>query len=117
MGSQRLERFMMSTTVYLVQGLTCGKCLAKVLEQVRSLPGVTNVAIDLNTKGQSPLLVMSKTKLGAPVVREAVEGAGFGLLPPSGADVDPPSDRPSAREGDTGPDRQRMLSSIGGVRS
>ncbi len=107
----------MSTAGYLVEELTCGTCLAKVLEKVRSLAGVTKVAMDLNTRGQSPLLVMSGTKLGAPVVREAVESASFGLLPPRGAEARPPGDGPAAPEGDTRPDRQRMLSSIGGVRS
>ncbi len=107
----------MSTAGYLVEGLTCGKCMAEVLEKVRSLAGVTNVAMDLNTRGQSPLLVMSGTTLGAPVVREAVESAGFGLLPPRGAEVRPPGDGASTQEGDTHPDRQRMLSSIGGVRA
>ncbi len=84
----------MSTTGYLVEGLTCGKCLAKVLDKVRSLAGVTSVAMDLNTRGQSPLLVMSGSRLRAEMVREAVESAGFGLLPPRGAEVHPPATPP-----------------------
>ena len=107
----------MSTAGYLVEGLTCGKCLAKVLEKVRSLAGVTNVAMDLNTRGQSPLLVMSGTKLGAEVVREAVESAGFGLLAPRGAEVRSPLDGPAGRKGDARSDRQRILASLGGVSS
>jgi copper chaperone CopZ len=55
----------MSTAGYLVVGLTCRRCLAKVLEKVRSLAGVTNVAMDLGASGLSPLLVMSGTTLAA----------------------------------------------------
>jgi copper chaperone CopZ len=32
----------MSTASYLVEGMTCGRCVAKVLEKVRALSGVTN---------------------------------------------------------------------------
>ena len=70
----------MSTAGYLVEGMTCGYCMGKVHEKIRSLSGVTKVAMDLVVGGQSPLLVMSETKLGADAVREAVQDAGFGLL-------------------------------------
>jgi copper chaperone len=108
----------MTTAGYLVEGMTCGRCMAKVLETVRSLSGVTKVAMDLVAGGQSPLLVMSGTRLGADVVRGAVESAGFGVLPPRGAEVRKRGDGPSAaREGDADPDRRRTRFSIGGVRS
>jgi copper chaperone len=107
----------MSTAGYLVEGMTCGRCVAKVLEKVRSLSGVTKVAMDLVAGGQSPLLVMSGTKLGDDVVRGAVESAGFGFLPPRGPEVHPRGDGPSAQEGEADPDRQRMRFSVGGVRS
>ena len=70
----------MSTAGYLVEGMTCGYCMGKVHEKVRSLPGVTKVAMDLVAGGRSPLLVMSATKVGADAVRKAVKSAGFGLL-------------------------------------
>jgi copper chaperone len=108
----------MSTAGYLVEGITCGQCMAKVLEKVRSLSGVTKVAMDLVAGGQSPLLVMSGTKLGADIMRGAVERAGFGFLPPRGPEVRRRGDGPSAaQEGDADPDRQKMRFSIGGVRS
>jgi copper chaperone len=108
----------MTTAGYLVEGMTCGRCVAKVLEKVRALSGVTKVAMDLVAGGQSPLLVMSRTKLGADVVRGAVESAGFGFLPPRGPEVRQRGDGPSAaQEGDADPDRQRTRFSIGGVRS
>jgi copper chaperone len=107
----------MSTAGYLVEGMTCGQYVAKVLEKVCSRAGVTEVAMDLVAGGQSPLLVMSGTKLGADVVRGAVESAGFGLLAPRGPEVRQRGDGPSTQEGDADPDRQRMRFSIGGVRS
>jgi copper chaperone len=107
----------MSTVGYLVEGMTCGYCMGKVHEKIRSLSGVTKVAMDLVAGGQSPLLVMSETELGADVVRDAVEGAGFGLLPPRGAEVHPPGDGPAAPEGDAHQDRQGMRFFIGGVRA
>ena len=107
----------MSTAGYLVEGMTCGQCMAKVLKKVRSLSGVTKAAMDLVAGGQSPLLVMSRTKLGADVVRGAVESAGFGFLPPGGPEVRKRGDGPFAQEGDADPDRQRMRFSVGGVRS
>jgi len=69
----------MNTAIYAVAGLTCGDCMAAVLENVRLLSGVTDVAMDLNTGGQSPLLVMSGTKLGSDAVRAAVEHARLDL--------------------------------------
>ena len=107
----------MTTAGYLVDGMTCGRCLAKVLEKVRSLSGVTKVALDLVAGGQSPLLVRSGTTLGADAVRGAVESAGFGLLPPRGTEVHPFGDDPAAPEGDAHRDRQGMSFSEGGVHS
>jgi copper chaperone len=92
----------MSTAGYLVEGMTCGYCMGKVHEKIRSLSGVTKVAMDLGAGGLSPLLVMSGTKIGAAVVRDAVESVGFGLLSPRGAEVDPRGGGASTQKGDTG---------------
>jgi copper chaperone len=108
----------MTTAGYLVDGMTCGYCMGKVHEKVRSLSGVTKVAMDLVAGGQSPLLVMSGNRLGVDAVRGAVESAGFGLLPRSAAEVHPRGDGPSAQEADTHPDRQQQMRvSVGGVGS
>jgi copper chaperone len=89
----------MTTAGYLVEGMTCGYCMGKVHEKIRSLPGVTQIAMDLNAGGQSPLLVMSGTTLGADAVRGAVESAGFGLLMPRGREVDHRGNGSSTQEG------------------
>jgi len=88
----------MSTAAYLVEGMTCGYCMGKVHERIRSLSGMTKVAIDLVAGGQSPLLVMSGSKLGADAMRGAVEGAGFGLLRPRGQEEHPDGDSLSTQE-------------------
>lgn len=69
------------STAYVVEGLSCGYCVAEVLENVNSPPGVTAVA-DLVTGGQPPLIVTSVTNLGADEVRDVVENAGFGFRVP-----------------------------------
>lgn len=106
----------MNTTIYAVEGLTCGDCLAEVLETVHSLPGVTDVAMDLVTGGQSPLIVTSGTKLGADEVREAVESAGFRSRPPRGRRVRRSADSAFTTERDTHPAREGKRFSMGGVR-
>jgi len=85
--SDRSRGFTMTTAIYAVEGLKCEYGMAKVLENVRSLSGVTRVAMDLIRGGQSPLMVRSRTKLVAEAVRSAVENAGFGLLAPRGSGV------------------------------
>lgn len=68
----------MPTSMYAVEGMVCESCMAAVVENVHSLSGVTVVAMDLVTGGQSPLIVTSGTKLSADAVRHAVEHVGFG---------------------------------------
>ncbi len=66
----------MSTETYTVTGMTCGHCVSSVAEEVRELPGVTQVEVDL-TSGR--LTVTSAPPLGAEQVRSAVETAGYSL--------------------------------------
>ena len=73
----------MTTTAYEVLGLRCGACLAGVMEEVRSLPGVRAVAVDLVKGGASPVWVSATIPPGTAAVRAAVESAGFTLSPAS----------------------------------
>ena len=41
---------MASTTTYSVPGMTCDHCVAAVDGEVRKVPGVADVAVDLATK-------------------------------------------------------------------
>jgi len=67
----------MTTATFVVEGLTCGLCLVEVLEELRALEGVTDVAVDLVKDGLSPVTLTSITVLGAVEVRAAVRRAGF----------------------------------------
>lgn len=44
----------MTTTTINVNGMTCGHCEAAVKEELGALPGVTDVAVELNAGGDSP---------------------------------------------------------------
>jgi len=109
----------MTTAIYVVAGLKCEYGMANVLENVRSLSGVTYVAMDLIKGGQSPLMVRSRTKLVTEAVRSAVENAGFGLLAPSGSDVDALSGASPQPVGSatSSPGRGSLLASSSSTRS
>ena len=107
----------MSTAIYAVGGLKCELGMATLIENVCSLSGVTGVAMDLITGGQSPLMIMSGNKLGADAVRAAVENAGFGLVPPRGPEVGSGGYSSSTLFGDTHAGSERMMFSVGGVSS
>lgn len=67
---------------YLVWGLTCGACLAQLIERVRSLAGVRSVGVDLVKGGGSRLTLVAVATPRRQLVRAAVEGVGFSLSPP-----------------------------------
>ena len=66
----------MSTATYTVIGMTCGHCVDAVTEEVRQLPGVRDVTVDL---GSGAVAVSSDAPLDDAAVREAVEEAGYEL--------------------------------------
>ena len=49
----------MTTETYPVVGMTCGHCVASVDSELRSVPGVTDVTIDLVAGGTSQVTVTS----------------------------------------------------------
>jgi copper chaperone len=64
----------MTTTTYLVKGMTCGHCVGSVKGEIGQLPGVTDVAVDLET-GQ--VTVTSSDPVDPATLRAAVEEAGY----------------------------------------
>ncbi|MGY5884215.1 heavy-metal-associated domain-containing protein [Modestobacter lacusdianchii] len=64
----------MTTSTYTVVGMTCGHCVSSVTEEVRQVPGVTDVAVDLASGG---LTVTSNTPVEDSAVQAAVEEAGY----------------------------------------
>ena len=105
----------MTTAMYAVDGIVCEACMAAVLEHVQSLSGVTVVAMDLVSGGQSPLIVTSGTKLGPDAVRGAVEHAGFDILSPKGPDLLDDGNSPATRDGNNHSDRLLVVSLMEGV--
>lgn len=70
---------MATTTRYTVTGMTCGHCVSAVTSELTALPGVTDVAVDLVTGGESTVTVTSDAPLAEQAVREAVDEAGYEL--------------------------------------
>ncbi len=60
-------------TVLLVPGMTCGHCEAAVKGEVGKVAGVTDVAVDLETK----LVTVSGIALDHAALVDAIDEAGF----------------------------------------
>lgn len=56
-----------------VPGMTCGHCEAAVKREVGSVSGVTDVAVDLDTK----LVTVSGADLDRDAIVEAIDEAGY----------------------------------------
>jgi copper chaperone len=70
-----------STTAFGVTGMTCSHCVASVMEEITSVEGVVDVAVDLVVGGTSRLHVSSDRPLSEDVVRSAIAEAGYVLAP------------------------------------
>jgi len=68
-----------STTSYQVTGLTCGHCVTAVTGQLRALPEVNDVHVDLVAGGVSTVTVTSAEPLTAHTVAAALDQAGYQL--------------------------------------
>ena len=66
----------MSTSTYTVTGMTCGHCVASVTEEVREIPGVEDVTVELDS---GTVTVTSAEPVDEASVRAAVEEAGYAL--------------------------------------
>ena len=64
----------MTTSTYTVSGMTCAHCVASVTEEVREIPGVDDVQVEL---ASGRLTVTSDAPLDPALVRSAVEEAGY----------------------------------------
>ena len=70
---------MRTTTVYGVSGMTCGHCVSAVTAELKELPGVTDVDVDLQAGGVSHVRVVSDAPLDDASVAAAVDDAGYQL--------------------------------------
>ena len=77
----------MTTSTYAVTGMTCGHCASAVTSELKTLEGVTDVAVDLVAGGTSSVTVTSTSgdrKTGLKWSSETIAGtvttlAGFFL--------------------------------------
>lgn len=67
---------MSTTATYTVDGMTCDHCVRSVTEEVKQIPGVADVDVDL---ASGAVTVTSETDLDTAAVRAAVEEAGYEL--------------------------------------
>jgi copper chaperone len=65
-----------NTQSFPVTGLTCGHCVGAVTTELRALPGVTAVQVDLVGGGTSTLTVSAERTLTDADVAAALDEAG-----------------------------------------
>jgi copper chaperone len=66
-----------STTVWTVEGMTCGHCVKAVTEEVAAIPGVTEVDVDLES---GRVTVTAEADPTPDAVAAAVDEAGYTLV-------------------------------------
>ncbi|WEO78259.1 cation transporter [Cryobacterium sp. SO2] len=71
------------STDYLVTGMTCGHCVASVIEEVSLVPGVSAVTVDLVAGATSTVHVTSAAAPGVADIRAAIDEAGYQLQGPA----------------------------------
>lgn len=70
----------METTTVAISGMTCGHCVASVAEELKALPGVEAVDVELNAGGTSRATITSQARLDRRQVGEAVAEAGYQVV-------------------------------------
>ena len=68
----------MSTSTYVVEGMTCGHCAHSVSTELAKVPGVNDVAVDL---ASGEVAITSDGPVDDDAVRAAVSEAGFEVRP------------------------------------
>ena len=72
-----------TVTDYLVTGMTCGHCVASVIEEVSLISGVSAVSVDLVTGAASTVHVTSAAVPAVDDIRAAIDEAGYELQDPA----------------------------------
>lgn len=67
---------MSTTTEYHVSGMTCAHCASAVTAELSTLPGVSEVRVDLNAGAISTVHVTSQAPLTGEQVAAALDEAG-----------------------------------------
>ena len=66
----------MSTQTFPVTGMTCGHCVSAVSSELKEIPGVTDVSVDLVAGGTSTVTVTSDAPVSETDVAAALDEAG-----------------------------------------
>jgi copper chaperone CopZ len=66
----------MATQTYTVTGMTCSHCVSAVDSEIRQIPGVTDVEVDLSS---GTVTVTSDHPVDDAAVATAVDEAGYAL--------------------------------------
>ena len=66
----------MSNQIFPLTGLTCGHCVGAITTELRAVPGVTDVQIDLVVGGTSALSVTADKAITDAELTAALEEAG-----------------------------------------
>ncbi len=72
----------METATYTVTGMTCSHCVTSVTEEVSEIPGVSDVAVDLDS---GRLSVTSTEPVDPRLVTDAVAEAGYEVTAGAGS--------------------------------
>jgi copper chaperone CopZ len=70
----------MTTTTYLVAGMSCDHCAHAVTTQLSDLPGVESVGVQMADGRPTEVSVTSAGPLDEATVRAAVDEAGYDLV-------------------------------------
>jgi copper chaperone CopZ len=71
------EEGVMTESTYTVEGMSCDHCVAAVTGELRGLPGVTSVDVDL---ASGRVRVVSASPLDPSAVRAAIDEAGYEVV-------------------------------------
>ncbi len=78
----------MTSTTYLVTGMTCEHCVRAVTSELESVPGVRAVTVSLVPGGESAVTVSSDAPLASEAVAAALAEAGAYALAGDGQTSD-----------------------------
>jgi copper ion binding protein len=70
----------MTTTTLQVAGMTCAHCVASVSEELGKIAGVSDVRVELDAGGVTPVTVTSTGPLEREALAAAVDEAGYELV-------------------------------------
>jgi copper chaperone CopZ len=71
-----------STTTLQVKGMTCGHCVSAVSSELNAVDGVTDVRVELNAGGVTPVTVTATGPVAPETLAAAVDEAGYELVQP-----------------------------------